>query len=138
VPFHRSLARELANYLAARREYAPTESTDAFFIGIDGGPLQTKTASRMLTVLLRRAQLKPPRGPVGPRPYDLRHTFAVHRLIHWYRCGIDVHTRLPWLSAYMGHDNILGTETYLRATPQLLHLAARRLRKRFVQRRRWT
>jgi integrase/recombinase XerD len=45
---------------------------------------------------------------------------------------------LPWLSAYMGHNDILGTETYLTATPQLLHLAARRLRTRLSQRRRWS
>jgi hypothetical protein len=38
----------------------------------------------------------------------------------------------------MGHDDILGTESYLTATPELLQLAARRLRKRLSQRRRWT
>ena len=54
------------------------------------------------------------RGRIGPRPYDLRHTFAVQRLSSWYRQGADLHARLPWLSAYMGHDDILGTETYLK------------------------
>jgi integrase len=137
VPFHASLAQELARYLKARREYAPARLDDALFVGINGDPLRTKTASQIVTVLLRRAHLKPARGRIGPRPYDLRHTFAVHRLARWYRAGVDVHTRLPWLSAYMGHDDILGTETYLTATPQLLHLAARRLRARLSQRRRW-
>lgn len=60
-----------------------------------------------------------------------RHTFAVHRLERWYRTGIDIHARLAWLSAYMGHDDILGTETYLTATPELLAVAARRLQRRF-------
>ena len=31
--------------------------------------------------------------------------------------------RLPWLSAYMGHVDIIGTETYLNATPGLMDLA---------------
>lgn len=137
VPFHVSLAPELARYLIARRAYAVAGPDDALFVGINGEPLRRKTASQIVAVLLRRAHLKPPRGRVGPRPYDLRHTFAVHRLARWYRAGIDVHTRLPWLSAYMGHDDILGTETYLTATPQLLHLAARRLRTRLAQHRRW-
>jgi len=137
VPFHPSVGRALARYIGARRAHAPAGPDDALFIGNDGAPLKTKTASHLVTVLLRRAQLKPPRGRIGPRPYDLRHTFAVHRLVRWYRAGVDVHTRLPWLSAYMGHDDILGTETYLTATPQLLHLAARRLRRRLSQRRRW-
>jgi len=137
VPFHPSLAPELARYLVARRAYAVAGPTDALFVGINGRPLRRKTASHVVTVLLRRAHLKPPRGRVGPRPYDIRHTFAVHRLARWYRGSVDVRTRLPWLSAYMGHDDILGTETYLTATPQLLQLAARRLRKRLSQRRRW-
>jgi site-specific recombinase XerD len=137
VPFHASLARELARYVVARRAYAAAGPDDALFVGINGKPLRRKTASQIVTVLLRRAHLKPARGRVGPRPYDIRHTFAVHRLTRWYGAGVDVHTRLPWLSAYMGHDNILGTETYLTATPQLLQLAARRLHTRLSQRRRW-
>jgi integrase len=138
VPFHHSLARELVRYLKARRAYAAAGPNDTLFVGIDGAPLRTATASHVVTVLLRRAKLKPPTGRIGPRPYDLRHTFAAHRLARWYRAGVDVHTRLPWLSAYMGHDDLLGTETYLTATPELLQLAARRLRKRLSQRRRWT
>lgn len=137
VPFHSSLGRELVRYLKARRAYAPAGPDATVFVGLNGAPLRSATASHVVTVLLRRAHLKPPKGRIGPRPYDLRHTFAVHRLVRWYRTGVDVHTRLPWLSAYMGHDDILGTETYLTATPQLLHLAARRLRKRLSQRRRW-
>jgi hypothetical protein len=33
-------------------------------------------------------------------------------------------TKLPLLSAYLGHQNIVGTEVYLKATPQLLELAS--------------
>jgi hypothetical protein len=32
----------------------------------------------------------------------------------------------PWLSAYLGHQNIIGTQVYLKATPQLLELASDR------------
>ena len=138
VPFHRSLGRELARFLAARRTYAPASPTDALFPRADGTPVRVKTASHTVCTLLRRAGLKPAAGRAGPRPYDLRHTFAVHRLARWYSARTDVHARLPWLSAYMGHDGILGTETYLTATPELMHLAARRLRQRLTQRARWT
>ncbi len=41
-----------------------------------------------------------------------------------------LHARLPWLSAYMGHDDLLGTETYLHTTPELLGLAGIRFRRR--------
>ena len=94
------------------------------------------TASDTLRTLYRRAGLKPPRGRVGPRPYDLRHTFAVHRLTRWYREGADLHGRLPWLSAYLGHVDLLGTETYLTATPELLALAGNRFRRRYFRRER--
>jgi len=44
---------------------------------------------------------------------------------------VDLHARLPWLSAYMGHVDIVGTETYLNATPELMELAAKRLHRRY-------
>jgi integrase len=137
VPFHLSLSRELGRYLAARRAYAPVAPTDALFPRPDGTPIRVQTASQTVRTLLRRAGLKPASGRVGPRAYDLRHTFAGQRLANWYRTGADVHARLPWLSAYMGHEGILGTEVYLTATPQLLHLAARRLKRRLSRRARW-
>ncbi len=83
-----------------------------------------------VTRILRHLGLKRSRGRIGPRPYDLRHAFAVHRLTAWYREGVDIHARLPWLSAYMGHVNVLGTETYLHATPELLQFASDRFARR--------
>lgn len=136
VPFHRSLAPELRRYLRARRSYARAQLDDCFFVGQDREHLSIKTASTTVRKLLCKAGLKPPKGRVGARPYDMRHAFAVHRLERWYRAGVDLHTRLPWLSAYMGHDNILGTERYLHATPWLLDAAARRLRRRLAHGRR--
>ena len=94
-----------------------------------------KTASETVRRLLRAAGLKPPFGRVGPRPYDFRHTYAVHRLTRWYREGVDVNSRLPWLSAYMGHDDILGTESYLTATPELLAIASGRFEQHLARRR---
>jgi integrase/recombinase XerD len=106
VPFHRSLSRDLDRYLTARLTYAPSD-------------------------LFKLAGLKPARGRIGPRPYDLRHAFAVHRLSRWYGEGADLHARLPWLSTYMGHVDIIGTESYLHTTPEILDLAGNRLRRRY-------
>jgi integrase/recombinase XerD len=91
------------------------------------------SASAAVRKLLRIEGLKPKTGRVGPRPYDMRHTYTVHRLTDWSRKGVDVHARLPLLSAYLGHDNVLGTEHYMHATPELLRLACRRFEKRFHQ-----
>lgn len=98
----------------------------AFFLRKDASPLTVKSASEALRQLLRELGIKPPSGRVGARPYEFRHAFAVHRLTAWATAGDDVHAKLPWLSAYMGHLNVLGTEVYLKATPQLLQLASGR------------
>ncbi len=134
VPYHPSLERELRRYLAERASFAPAcAGPDApLFLGRKNRALGVKNASHTVCRLLRIAGLKPAAGRVGPRPYDMRHAFAVHRLTRWYRAGVDLHARLPWLSAYMGHDDLLGTETYLTATPELLSLAGDRFRRRFL------
>jgi integrase/recombinase XerD len=131
VPFHHSLSRELEKYLAARGRYASLDPDDRFFVGADRRRLPVNTASETLSRLYKLGGLKPEKGRAGPRPYDLRHAFAIHRLSRWYRQGVDLHARLPWLSAYMGHLDIIGTETYLNTTPELLALAGNRLRRRY-------
>lgn len=94
--------------------------------------MTARAASDSICRLLRRLGLKPPKGRVGPRPYDLRHTFAVHRLTRWYLEGADIAARLRWLSAYMGHCDLTGTERYLRATPELLEIAGDRFAARLA------
>ena len=130
VPFHRDLAGELRRWLA--RDCLDPRS-DAFLFADDNGrQRRVKNVSHNLRVLFRRCRLKPLRGRTGPRCHDLRHTMAVHRLQRWYREGRDPQRLLPWLSAYLGHRNLLGTECYLHATPELLATASRRLRRQLA------
>jgi integrase len=133
VPFGEDLGRELVDWFSMRRRIMSSRSvtgTDAIFLRDDGRVLDIKRAWEAVTRLVRLEGLKPSRGRAGPRPYDWRHTHAVHRLTEWYRKGVDVQARLPWLSAYMGHLNVLGTSVYLHATPELLRLASQRLKNR--------
>lgn len=55
----------------------------------------------------------------GPRLHDLRHTFAVHTLVRWYREGADLDAKLPVLATYLGHQSLLGTQRYLHLTAEL-------------------
>ncbi|MGH9641373.1 MAG: tyrosine-type recombinase/integrase [Terriglobales bacterium] len=133
VPFGSDLAREFRRYWPQRLGILRAKGCgpdEALFIGRYGRAVTLKGASEAVRRLLRQLGLKARRGRIGPRPYDLRHAFAVHRLTAWYRDGVDIHARLPWLSAYMGHVNVLGTEVYLHATPQLLKIASDRFAKR--------
>jgi integrase/recombinase XerD len=65
-----------------------------------------------------------------PRVHDLRHTFAVHALLRWYREGLDVQAKLPFLSIYMGHISIVSTEYYLQFIGESVDLASERFAKR--------
>jgi integrase len=48
-----------------------------------------------------------------PHVHDLRHTFAVHALLRWYRDGVDVQAKLPALATVMGHVSVASTAYYL-------------------------
>lgn len=126
VPFEKTLAKELSNYLQERQRINPASEDSRFFVQPNGLPCCRTTVSQRITVLLRQAGIKPHRGRVGPRPYDTRHSFAVNRLTEWYRQSIDVQKRLAWLSAYLGHDDLLGTQDYLQLTPELRRIVSTR------------
>jgi len=134
VPFHHSLGREFQRYLRWRRTHEPSDGSAPLFVDTHGQPMTVQHVSDAIRRLLRAVGLKPKSGRKGPRPYDLRHTYACHRLAQWYRAGVDVQSRLAWLSAYMGHTNVFGTEKYLHGTTALLGMASRRFRRRFVRR----
>jgi integrase len=59
-------------------------------------------------------------GEHPARLYDFRHTFATHRLYQWMRDGKDVSSMLPYLSAYMGHEQLSDTYYYIHLVPGLL------------------
>lgn len=69
----------------------------------------------------------------GPRIHDFRHSFAVHRLLAWYRDGEDINSRLPALATYMGHVDISSTQIYLQPTAKLLGEVDRRFRNHYLK-----
>jgi integrase/recombinase XerD len=50
-------------------------------------------------------------------------------MLRWYRAGVDAESRLPLLSAYLGHFGPSTTYWYLSAAPELMALTARRLER---------
>jgi integrase len=58
-----------------------------------------------------------------PRPYDLRHSFAVRTLLSWHESKADINALLPALATYMGHANVSETYWYLTGTPELMEVA---------------
>jgi integrase/recombinase XerD len=88
------------------------------------------TTEKLLICVLRNAGLKPAHGQSGPRVHDLRHTFVGHRMMQWYRDGVNPQSQLPHLSTYLGHKDIGSTLVYLNITPELLQQASERYRRR--------
>jgi integrase len=68
-------------------------------------------------------------GHQGPALHALRHSFAVARLLAWYRAGGNVRAQLPNLSVYMGHLGMSETYHYLSATPELLTIAGEKFER---------
>jgi len=108
----------------------PADDRSAFFASRTGGAI---SLSRLEKVFVRLRECAGVRRPPGarwqPRLHDLRHAFAVHRLVAWYREGADVQACLPLLSTYLGHVNVSGTQAYLTMTPELLAEASKRFER---------
>ena len=47
-------------------------------------------------------------------------------LLRWYRAGLDVQAKLPFLAAYMGHVSIVSTAHYLQFVEPLAAVASAR------------
>jgi site-specific recombinase XerD len=128
VPIGADLLRALQSYDAAQRRLSMPEGVrSAFFVSRTGDAISLKKLERVFARLRTHAGIKrPPEARWQPRLHDLRHAFAVHRLVAWYREGADLQARLPLLATYLGHVNVTGTQTYLSMTPELLAEASKR------------
>jgi integrase len=132
VPLHDSVLAALSKYLCLRDQILPVRCNPAFLVSERGARISHSAAMRTFVKLLRGIGLRPPavdqRHGRGPRLQDLRHTFATRKLIEWYQAGDDVDRKLPSLSTYLGHTSVEHTYWYIQAVPELLELAADRLR----------
>ena len=119
LPIGPHLTRVLGEYLDAAPADCGTLAS-ACFVTRQGRSLSHHTV-RWNFVAVRKEV-----GVPG-RLHDLRqHTFAVHRLLAWYREGADVQRCLPHLSTYLGHARIACTQRYLTMIPELLEQASQR------------
>jgi integrase/recombinase XerD len=130
VPMSPALTGALGDYVARRAKEHPTQSDAALFLTRTETPLARHTAENVFSRLrVRAGVLRQDGGRYQPRLHDLRHAFAVHRLVSWYRQGADVQRLLPQLATYLGHVHIAATQRYLTLTPELLHEASQRFER---------
>jgi integrase len=125
VPVHPTTREALGRYACARDAAYPAPTSPAFFLSLRGGRLCSHGFGAAFHQACLKAGLHKG-SPRGVRPHDLRHRFAVTRLVQWHRDGADVQARLPVLATYLGHARYADTAYYITGTPELLGLAAAR------------
>lgn len=130
VPLDPTAVAALARYRSERARFVPTEPQRPFFIATRGRrlgqPLGDRQAHRVFDQLRRRLGWVARGGHGAARIHDLRHSFAVRRLLRWHEQGVDVHPRMLALSNYMGHAKISHTYWYLTGVPELMQLVGQR------------
>ena len=105
-------------------EMSPPKSTDSLLFPSlnprsNGGRYGNSWLQAQFRQLLRTAGIPYNGSGKGPRPHDIRHTFAVHCLNNWVLSGEDLTAALPVLSRYLGHNGLTGTQKYLQLTAQM-------------------
>lgn len=127
IPLHPTTVSALGGYAAQRDAACPNPSVPAFFLSARGERMGRSELNTTFTTLIGHAELEGRGSRPRPRPYDLRHSLAVHTLIDWYRAGENVDQKMPLLSTFMGHSDPASTYWYLEAVPELLELVSLRL-----------
>jgi integrase len=126
IPLDPSAVDALERYDHTRRRLLPDPSTDSLFVSLRGTRVIYECVWPTHRKLCERAGVGAS-STVTPRIHDHRHSFAVNTLLGWYREGVDVPSRISWLSTYLGHREPRYTYHYLSAAPDLLAHAARLL-----------
>jgi len=130
IALNPQLCRVLREYDENRRQSGhERDDTSPFFTYNNGGIVSRGALEVVFRNLRHHAGIGPTTGRKQPRIHDLRHTFAVHRVIAWYRNGLDVQHLLPGLSTHLGHTDLASTQVYLTMTPELLAEASLRFER---------
>jgi integrase/recombinase XerD len=116
VPIGHSLGQVLAKYATWRIRKKYFGST--FLITKYDQSIRVATVAKHFERLRRVSGILRHDGATfQPRLFDLRCTFAVHRISSWIKNGADLNRMPPALAAYMGQTGLGSTEKYLALTP---------------------
>jgi integrase/recombinase XerD len=132
VPLHSSISTVLEAYVHRRMKIGPKSPESPLFINGRGHGLRHCVVFQTFRHLLMQCGISHHKNG-GPRIHDLRHTFAVNRLLSWYRDGQDVNVRLPALATYMGHVGVGSTHVYLKPTAALFEQVNTRFHSHYLQ-----
>ena len=133
LPLHPSTVVALVRYRRQRARHVSTTAVGPFLISSRGQrlgkPLGERQAHRVFTALRDSLDWVNRGAHDAPRIHDLRHTFAVRRMMLWHADGTDIDQMMLALSTYMGHAEISYTYWYLTAVPELMALAGEKFER---------
>lgn len=110
----RQCQRVVAKHFHAR-------ASDAAFFPAPSGRAYSITALRAaFHQVLAGADIPRRRAGRAIRLHDLRHSFAVLRVLLWYRQQANLGVTLPALATYLGHVGIASSQRYLQLTEDLV------------------
>jgi integrase len=136
LPLHLSTVDALERYRRIRNRHVRMTAETPFFVSTRGQrlgqPLGDRQVHRVFNELRDRLGWVNRGAHEEPRIHDLRHSFAVRRVMLWYAQGIDIDQAMLALSTYLGHAKISNTYWYLTGVPELMALAGGKF-ERFVE-----
>ncbi len=115
VPMAETLTERCRQYIERVHNYKACNPF--FFPSPYGGRYKESTIYHLFRGILWKVRIS--HSGKGPRLHDIRHSFSVHCLKKWVLNGKDLTNLLPYLSAYLGHVDLRGTQHYLRLTADL-------------------
>jgi len=125
VPVGPDLGMILQRYIDRQWSSRLQAEATPFLADRKGQPLTRNTAELAFKAVRQQAGVcRPKEARYQPRLHDFRHTFAVVRLVTWYREGRNVQRLLPHLTTYLGHGEVNATQRYLTMTTELLEQAS--------------
>jgi integrase len=124
LPLHPSTVEALRRYRSQRSRQVAVTAEMPFFVSRKGVGLSLRQVARIFAGLRHQLGWVSRGGHDQPRTHDLRHTFAVRRVIRWQAQGGEIDQAMLALSTYLGHAKISNTYWYLTAVPELMAVAA--------------
>jgi integrase/recombinase XerD len=98
----------------------PRLPSACYFPGPKGSRCTKGALRYSFRIVLTKAKIPYLGAGKGPRLHDLRHTYAIHRMMLWYEQGAIMDVKLPVLATYLGHVSLSSSQYYLRLTEDLL------------------
>jgi len=130
IPMGPHLAQRLNAFMALRSQHLVAVTADTpLFSFLQGRPVNPGTISIIFRTLADRLDIAIPPGGTPAHVHDLRHSFAVGRLLRWYHDGSNPTDKLVKLSTFMGHVDPASTAVYLTITTDLMEAAGQRFER---------